>query len=226
MARGKCIPSAYTSSARHSRLACPAPCSAAAVRGGQQLFAIPCWAAIRGIGINDVGFGKLDYQFERDEPCQRVFQFGRFPRRPTPTTPATTVEQQLDHRKRDGRDATSAFFVANWDSTIHPTMINNFRFQWSQDLEIIGANGTGPSVSIANVMAYGMPNALPRPAFPDEHRMQFADVLSKTSGKHTFKAGLDINVIHEVLINLFQGGGVYSYNGAAATAFDNWAADV
>ena len=75
-------------------------------------------------------------------------------------------------------------------------------------------------------MAYGMPNALPRPAFPNEHRMQFADVLSKTVGTHTFKAGVDVNVIHELLINLFQGGGVYSYNGAAATAFDNWAADV
>ena len=58
-----------------------------------------------------------------------------------------------------------------------------------------------------------MPNALPRPAFPDEHRMQFADVLSWTHGKHTFKAGVDVNVIHELLINLFQGGGVYTYSG-------------
>ncbi len=64
-----------------------------------------------------------------------------------------------------------------------------------------------------------MPNALPRPAFPNEHRMQFADVLSKTVGKHTFKAGVDVNVIHELLINLFQGGGVYSYNGAARLGF-------
>jgi hypothetical protein len=51
-------------------------------------------------------------------------------------------------------------------------------------------------------------------------------VLSKTLDKHTFKAGVDVNVIHELLINLFQGGGVYNYNGAAALAFDNWAADV
>ncbi len=69
-----------------------------------------------------------------------------------------------------------------------------------------------------------MPNALPRPAFPDEHRLQFTDILSKTHGTHTIKAGVDFNAVHELLINLFQGGGVYSYSGGAA--FTNWAADV
>ena len=49
--------------------------------------------------------------------------------------------------------------------------------------------------------------------------MQFADTLSKTVGKHTFKAGADINVIHELLINLFQGGGLYAYQGSASQAF-------
>ena len=34
---------------------------------------------------------------------------------------------------------------------------------------------------------------------------------------------VDVNVIHEVLINLFQGGGSYSYSGAGA--FGNWVAD-
>ncbi len=103
-------------------------------------------------------------------------------------------------------------------------MLNVVRFQWSQDLEIISANGAGPSVSVTNVTAYGMPNALPRPAFPNEHRYQFTDILSKTHGTHTLKAGVDVNLIHELLINLFQGGGVYSYSGS--TAFANWVADV
>ena len=62
------------------------------------------------------------------------------------------------------------------------------------------------------------------PAFPNEHRLQFADVVSMNHGKHTFKAGFDYSAIHEVLINLFSGGGVYAYNGGSA--FQNWAADV
>ena len=43
------------------------------------------------------------------------------------------------------------------------------------------------------------------------------DVLSTTHGRHTFKTGFDVNLIHEVMINLFHGGGVYAYNGAAQT---------
>ena len=71
-------------------------------------------------------------------------------------------------------------------------------------------------------MAYGMPNALPRPAFPDEHRLQFSDVVSLTRGRHTFKAGVDVNPIHELLINLFQGGGVYTYSGANDYSATGW----
>jgi len=115
-------------------------------------------------------------------------------------------------------------FVANWDSTIKPTMVNSFRFQWSRDLETIAANGTAPSVTLTNIMNYGLPNALPRPAFPDEHRLQFADVLSISHGKHTFKAGVDVNLVHELLVNLFQGGGVYTYSGT--NIFSNWLADI
>ena len=105
-------------------------------------------------------------------------------------------------------------------------MVNNFRFQWGMDNEIAGANSGGPSVSVASVMTYGMPNALPRPAFPNEHRWQEADTLSWTVGKHTVKFGVDVNQIHEKIANLFQGGGIYSYSGSAAAAFDNWALDV
>src|SRR3984957_12984749 len=47
--------------------------------------------------------------------------------------------------------------------------------------------------------------------------------------KHTFKFGVDISPIHEVLINLFQGGGIYSYFFNASNpsfTFQNWVADV
>ncbi len=70
-------------------------------------------------------------------------------------------------------------------------------------------------------MAYGMPNALPRPAFPDEHRLQFADTVSISKGTHQIKMGVDVNIIHDLLVNMYQGGGLYSY-----TSFSNWVADV
>ena len=63
------------------------------------------------------------------------------------------------------------------------------------------------------------------PPSPDEHRLQFFDTLSWTKGKHQIKAGVDVNIIHEVLENLFQGGGVYSYAGSPTAAFSNYVLD-
>ena len=117
-------------------------------------------------------------------------------------------------------------FVANWDSTLSPRAVNNLRFQWGRDLEVAGSNAPGPYVSIANVMNYGEFFALPRTAEPDEHRIQISDTLSFVRGRHAFKAGVDVNAIHEVMINLYNGPGQYNYSGSATAAFQNWALDV
>ena len=75
-------------------------------------------------------------------------------------------------------------------------------------------------------LTYGMPNALPRVAEPDEHRIQFTDVFSKQMGRHSLKFGGDINNVHEIMINLFQGGGIYGYGESNNTAnFEDWVFD-
>lgn len=104
--------------------------------------------------------------------------------------------------------------------------MNNLRFQWGRDLEVAGSNAPGPYVSLSNIANYGEFYALPRTAELDEHRTQIADTLSLQRGKHTFKAGFDLNIIHEVMINLFQGTGRYTYSGTAQQAFNNWVLDV
>ena len=95
-------------------------------------------------------------------------------------------------------------FVANWDSTISSSAVNNLRFQWGRDLEAAGSNAPAPYVSLSGLMTYGENYALPRTAEPDEHRIQISDTLSKVHGRHTFKTGVDFNFIHEVMINLYQ----------------------
>jgi len=216
----KVNPISYTSFATFP-LGCPngvtaAQCAAANNFFSSQLGAFPRFAD------QDVGFGKLDYQLNNSNHLSASFNLDDFH---SPNSYNTATTSSNNSLTANGTAVThERIFVATWDSTFSPTMVNNFRFQWSQDLEIIGANGTAPSVTVANVMAYGMPNALPRPAFPNEHRLEFTDTLSKTVGRHTFKAGVDVNAVHELLINLFQGGGVYTYSGSAA--FSNWVADV
>jgi hypothetical protein len=117
------------------------------------------------------------------------------------------------------------FLVAGLTTQIAKASVNQVHFQYGRDLETANANAAGPSVA-TGVVTFGMPNALPRIAEPDEHRIQFTDVFSTTKGRHTLKFGGDVNLIHEVMINLFQGGGVYSYGDATTLLnFQDWIQD-
>jgi hypothetical protein len=117
------------------------------------------------------------------------------------------------------------FLVAGLTTQIGKASVNQVHFQYGQDLETAGANASGPSIA-TGVVTFGMPNALPRVAEPNEHRIQFTDVYSISKGHHTFKFGGDVNLVHEVMINLFQGGGIYSYGESTPLAnFQDWIRD-
>jgi Carboxypeptidase regulatory-like domain len=217
----KVNPISYTSTSFNGPQPCLAPipatvCAAANTFVGAQLGAFPRSTQ------QDVAFAKIDYQFSAGNHLSASLNGLNFK---APNSYQTAVTQSNGSVSGNGTAVTrERIFVVNWDSVIKSNLTNNFRFQWSRDLEKISENGTAPSVTITNYMNYGLPNALPRPAFPDEHRLQFSDVASLTHGHHTFKMGVDVSPIHELLINLFQGGGVYTYSGA--NAYSNWVADV
>ncbi len=218
----KVNPVTYTSSSRFP-LTCPAQ-----VTGSQCASANSFLAAQLGVFARatnqDLGFGKLDYQFNASNHVSASLDFMNYH---APNAYSTSPSYNNLSVSANGTNTThERIFVTNWDSTISNNVVNNLRFQWGRDLEITSANAAGPSVGIASVMTYGMPNALPRPAFPDEHRYQVSDTVSFVHGRHTFKAGLDLNFIHELLINLYQGGGLYNYSGSAQTAFNNWVLDM
>jgi carboxypeptidase family protein/TonB-dependent receptor-like protein len=175
-------------------------------------------------GYQDVYFGKLDYQINPDNHVSASFNFHNWR---SPNGIFTSPTRFADSFTTNGSDLVhSRFFVLDWNSTVTNEVVNEFRFQWGRDFEFESPNFPGPNVSISGITTYGEPNFLPRPAFPDEHRYQFTDTISIVHGRHTFKTGLDINAIHELLINLFQGGGVYSYSGAPLSALQKWVVDV
>src|SRR6185369_9157841 len=68
---------------------------------------------------------------------------------------------------------------------------------------------------------------LERPSYPDERRIQFADTLTWTTGRHTFKFGGDINHVKDIIENLRFEAGAYSYTGTQALSdfiidYVNW----
>jgi Carboxypeptidase regulatory-like domain/TonB dependent receptor len=172
----------------------------------------------------NVGFGKMDYQATARNHLSASYDFMDYT---APNAYSTSPSYNNSSLSTNGSYIFhERIFVANWDSTISDSAVNNLRFQWGRDLEVAGSNAPAPYVSIASVMTYGENYALPRTAEPDEHRIQMSDTLSKVYGRHTFKAGVDVNVIHEVMINLYNGTGQYSYTGSASAAFNNWALDM
>ena len=103
----------------------------------------------------------MDYQATSKNHLSASFNFNNFR---APNSYGTSTTNNNTSITQSGPSVThERIFVANWDATLSPTAYNSLRFQWSRDLEIQGANGAGPSVSVANIMAYGMPNALPSP---------------------------------------------------------------
>ncbi len=119
------------------------------------------------------------------------------------------------------------FLFANAETALSATSANVVHFQWSRDLETAGTNTGGPALNLTNLFAYGETSALPRGAFPDEHRWQITDIYSRTVGRHTAKIGVDVNLIHEQIANLFGGDGSFSYsNSTAEFNFASWIQDV
>jgi hypothetical protein len=111
-------------------------------------------------------------------------------------------------------------------STLTPTVLNEFRFQWGRDNETQfsqppapgeptnAPGGRSPQTFITNGFSFGMPEFLERAAFPDERRWQFADTITLTSGNHTVKFGGDVNFVKDIINNLRFMGGEFNYTGS------------
>jgi hypothetical protein len=174
----------------------------------------------------DIYFPKLDWQINPKNHVSAEFNWQNFKEPHGYNTSSTVTDGGVT------QNGTAAFHerfgILNWTSVVGPTAVNQVVFQGSRDFETAGTNTGGPAVSIRNVMGYGETSALPRGAFPDEHRYQIADIFSKTQGRHDLKFGIDFSFIHEYLANLFQGDGSYSYSfeGTPAGNLADWMLDV
>ena len=122
--------------------------------------------------------------------------------------------------------------VAKLNTFITTSLSNEFRFQYGRDFEYENNQiptpyeqsnlvsppgytnplGLPPQVVITNGFTFGVPSFLERPAYPDETRQQYGDVVTWIKGNHTFKFGGDINHVSDNTQNLRFQYGAYSYS--------------
>src|SRR5262249_17622768 len=165
-------------------------------------------------------YGKLDWQIDDRNTFSTSVNVLNF-HSPNGVLTANTVERAVSQNGEDGvKNETN---ITKLTSRFTASMVNEVRVQYSRDFEFETANATGPSVIINNLggqMRYGMPDFLPRSAFPNEQPLQIADDFPFLRGLHDFKLGLDLNLVRETFSNLFQGGGVYTFNSLTAFVQD------
>ncbi len=130
------------------------------------------------------------------------------------------------------------FGIARLDTALTNTISNQIRYQYGRDFEFEfsqaptayeAANldgptpggytnpfGSPPNVSITNAFSFGTPAFLQRSALPDERRFQIADTVNLVHGNHNFKFGGDYIHTYDLINNLYEGYGSYSYSNLAS----------
>jgi hypothetical protein len=168
-------------------------------------------------GNESVGLGKLDYNINSKNTLSGSVNILRWDSpNGIQTAPSAAV-----HSSMNGSDGVSDETVLTRLTTIFsPTFLSELRFQYGRDFEFQLANGPGPSVSTTSGINFGMANFLPRAAYPNEKRLQFSQNLNWLHGKHSLKFGWDVTRVDDLQINLFSGGGVYSYSSLNNFALD------
>jgi hypothetical protein len=125
------------------------------------------------------------------------------------------------HESANGNDMVNTeTVISRWTSTLTNRLVSELRFQWGRDLEFVTVSSPGPYVSVTNGVNFGMYFGNPRPAYPDEKRWQITQDLSWLRGRHSVKFGYDFTRVNDLMINLYNGGGNYSYSTLNDLALD------
>lgn len=169
-------------------------------------------------GNNKIFLGKVDYTVSNKTTLTAQYNLHRWDSpNGVQTQPVISVSPSAN-----GKDIVKtdfALFTAN--SVISDRWLNEARVQIGRDFEAQDPNSSvGPGTTVTGGIDIGIPNFLPRPKYPDERRYQFVDNVTWYAGAHSVKSGFDINYVHEDLINLFQGAGIYAYPNINAIASD------
>jgi hypothetical protein len=124
-----------------------------------------------------------------------------------------TAPTHLYHESANGNDMVDTeTVIARWTATVTPRLVSELRFQWGRDFEYVTASAPGPYVTMTSGLNFGMYNGNPRVAYPNEKRWQISQDFSWLRGRHSLKFGYDFTKVHDLMINLFNGAGYYSYS--------------
>ena len=118
--------------------------------------------------------------------------------------------------------------VARWVEFLRPDLSNEVRAQMGHELKYeapeaplaqepnIGPGGLPPEVAIGpNGFVFGTPAALGQHAYPDERRIEIADLLAWVKGRHLVQMGGDASWLTDETDSLTNAEGTFNYDSGA-----------
>jgi len=127
------------------------------------------------------------------------------------------------------------WIVGKLDTFITPTLSNEARYMYGRDFEFefnqqptayeesnLVKTSTGyinpynlpPNVYLSGFFQFGTPQFLNRAALPDERRWQLSDTVEWIHGNHDFKFGEDYVHTYDLISNLYNQYGGFTYSGS------------
>ena len=121
--------------------------------------------------------------------------------------------------------ATLDSLLGRWTWLAKPSLTNELRAQYGRDLQYeqappplpqepaIGPGGTAPEVAIGpDGFTFGTSSSLGRNAFPDEDKLELADLITWTHGRHQIQTGIDVSFVHDDINALANTQGAFHYD--------------
>jgi hypothetical protein len=190
-----------------------------------------------------IAFGRMDFEPARKDRVMLAYAGDRF------TAPAgAALGQSSTAVVARGRgslgddDVAIDALMGRWLHGFSPRFNHELRFQFAHDLEYetapkpltqepaIGPGGLVPQVSIApQGFAFGTPASLGRTAYPDEHRVQLADMFQLAAHGHVLTLGADWSLVDDRIASFTNAEGSFSYDsgvtGGHAGGLVDWITD-
>jgi len=132
--------------------------------------------------------------------------------------------------------------LGRWMWMATPAVSNEVRVQYGRDFQYeqaqrplpqeprVGLGGYAPEVSIGPVgLVFGTPSSLGRRAYPDERKVQVADLATWVLGRHQLQVGGEVSLVNDRVDSLNNSVGAFHYDsgttGGHAGGLVDWITD-
>jgi hypothetical protein len=169
-----------------------------------------------------VNFGKVDWQASQRHRLSVQYDRARSSApggvRSAPVVDLGTGSLGSSYGKIDS-------VLGRWLWTARPKLSNELRIQYGRDFQYeeagkplpqepaVGPGGYAPEVAIGpDGFTFGTSSSLGRKAYPDENKVEVADILTWVRGRHQVQAGGDVSLVHDYVDALNNEEGAFHYD--------------